>query len=142
MPSITEPRKKRYMQKVEHCRNRISHLEVWLEEIDANEPETKTLLAIKKACQEVVDVSTDMLAMMLKDNSIPPTDDYTNIRQASEKGLIPNTLTKSLREANGLRNRLIHVYNDIDIPMLVQSIERIIPGIKELLLVVEHWLSM
>jgi len=80
--------------------------------------------------------------MLLKDTSIPPTDDYTNIAKVLELGLITKEIGAILREANGLRNRLIHVYNDVDIEVLLESIKRVLPGITKFLDVVEKWLNM
>lgn len=140
MPKLLETRKKRYMQKIHHGRNRIELVEEWQKE-KVSEHETKSLLAIEKAAQEAIEVSTDLIAMILKDTSIPPTDDYTNITRILEEGLITNKIGEIMREANGLRNRLIHVYNDIDIEVILQSIKRVLPGIAEFLNVVEKWLS-
>ncbi len=140
MPTLPENRMKRYMQKILHGRNRIELVEVWQQE-KISELETKSLLAIEKAAQEVIEVATDLMAMMLKDSSIPPTDDYTNISRILELGLITKEVGAILKEANGLRNRLIHVYNDVDIDILLESIKRVLPGITEFLNVVEKWLS-
>lgn len=140
MPKLSERRKKRYLQKIHHGRNRIELVEVWQQE-KISEHETKSLLAIEKAAQEAIEVATDLMAMILKDSSIPPTDDYTNVARVLELGLITKEIGETMREANGLRNRLIHVYNDIDIDVLLQSIKRVLPGITEFLDVVEKWLS-
>jgi uncharacterized protein YutE (UPF0331/DUF86 family) len=141
MPTLHENRKKRYMQKILHGRSRIELVGVWQQE-KISEHETKSLLAIEKAAQEAIEVATDLLAMFLKDTSIPPTDDYTNIAKVLELGLITKEIGAILREANGLRNRLIHVYNDVDIDVLLESIKRVLPGITEFLDVVEKWLNM
>ena len=141
MPTLRENRKKRYMQKILHGRNRIELVEVWQQE-KMSEHEIKSLLAIEKAAQEAIEVATDLLAMLLKDTSIPPTDDYTNIAKVLELGLITKEIGAILREANGLRNRLIHVYNDVDIEVLLESIKRVLPGITEFLDVVEKWLNI
>ncbi len=82
------------------------------------------------------------MSMILKDSTIPPTDDYTNIARVLELGLITKEVGIILKEANGLRNRLIHVYNDVDIDILLESIKRVLPGLTEFLNVVEKWLSM
>jgi len=140
MPKLPETRNKRYMQKIHHGRNRIELVVEWQKE-KVSEHETKSLLAIEKAAQEAIEVATDLMAMILKDTSIPPTDDYTNISRVLDEGLITTEIGEIMREANGLRNRLIHVHNDIDIEVLLQSIKRVLPGITEFLNVVEKWLS-
>lgn len=140
MPILPESRKKRYMQKIHHGRNRVELVEVWQKE-KVSEHETKSLLAIEKAAQEAIEVATDLTAMILKDKSIPPTDDYTNIARMLEMGFINKGIGDLMREANGLRNRLIHVYNDVDVEVLLQSIKRVLPGVTKFLDVVEKWLN-
>lgn len=140
MPELPEPRKKRYVQKIHHGRHRIALVEEWQQE-GVSEYEIKSLLAIEKAAQESIEVATDLMAMILKDTSIPPTDDYTNISRLLEQDMITEEIGGVLREANGLRNRLIHVYNDIEQEVLLESIRRVMPGISEFLDVVEEWLS-
>ncbi|MBN2228361.1 MAG: DUF86 domain-containing protein [Candidatus Thorarchaeota archaeon] len=140
MPKLPETRKKRYMQKIHHGRHRIALVEEWQME-KVSDYDIKNLLAIEKAAQESIEVATDLIAMILKDTSIPPTDDYTNISRLLEQGLITEEIGKIMRNANGLRNRLIHVYNDIEIEVLLQSIKRVLPGITKFLDVVEKWLS-
>ncbi len=140
MPKLPEPRKKRYMRKIHHGRHRITLVKEWQKE-GTSEYEIKSLLAIEKAAQESIEVATDLMAMILKDISIPPTDDYTNISRVLEQDIIAEKTGRILREANGLRNRLIHVYNDIEQKVLLQSIRRVMPGISEFLDVVEKWLN-
>jgi len=141
MPILPEGRRKRYMQKLHHGRQRIELVEEWQKE-KISEHETKNLLAIEKAAQEVIEAATDLIAMILKDKSIPPTDDYTNIDRILELEFITKEVGGSMREANGLRNRLIHVYNDVDVGVLLQSIKRVLPGIAKFFDEVEKWLSI
>jgi uncharacterized protein YutE (UPF0331/DUF86 family) len=140
MPILPENRRKRYMQKLHHGRQRIELVEEWQKE-KISEHETKNLLAIEKAAQEVIEAATDLIAMILKDKSIPPTDDYTNIERILELEFLTKEIGRSMREANGLRNRLIYVYNDIDVGVLLQSIKRVLPGIASFFDEVEKWLS-
>jgi uncharacterized protein YutE (UPF0331/DUF86 family) len=140
MPILPESRRKRYMQKLHHGRQRIELVEEWQKE-KISEHETKNLLAIEKAAQEVIEAATDLIAMILKDKSIPPTDDYTNIERILELEFLTKEIGRSMREANGLRNRLIYVYNDIDVGVLLQSIKRVLPGIASFFDEVEKWLS-
>jgi uncharacterized protein YutE (UPF0331/DUF86 family) len=128
------------MQKLHHGRQRIELVEEWQKE-KISEHETKNLLAIEKAAQEVIEAATDLIAMILKDKSIPPTDDYTNIERILELEFLTKEIGRSMREANGFRNRLIYVYNDIDVGVLLQSIKRVLPGIASFFDEVEKWLS-
>lgn len=135
-----EIRRKRYMQKLGHGRMRISLLNQKLQSgSDFND--TETLLIIQKAYQEVVEVSTDVLAMMLKDNELPPMDNYSNVKMASDNHIISAESADVLREANGLRNRIVHIYNDLDVGLLIQSVKRTLPQIEKYIEEVEAWMS-
>ena len=135
-----DTRIKRYMQKIEHARGRSALVHDWLKE-KGLENDLRTTLAIHKAFQEIVEVVMDLIAMMLKDVSVPPLDDYTNISKAVEHGLLPQGSESVLREANGLRNRLIHVYNDSDGSRAVGSIRKLLPKLDEYLQVIDKWVK-
>jgi uncharacterized protein YutE (UPF0331/DUF86 family) len=128
------------MQKINHGRMRISLLNQKLQSgSDFND--TETLLIIQKAYQEVVEVSTDILAMMLKDNELPPMDNYSNVKMAKDNHIISPESADVLREANGLRNRIVHIYNDLDVGLLIESVKRTLPQIEEYIEEVETWMS-
>lgn len=135
-----DTRVKRYMQKIEHAQGRSALVHGWLKD-KGLEQDLKTTLAIHKAFQEIVEVVMDLIAMMLKDVSTPPLDDYTNISKAVERGLLPRESESVLREANGLRNRLIHVYNDINGGQVVGSIRKLLPRLDEYLQVIDKWVK-
>ena len=140
IPAISETRTKRYLVKIEHGRNRIDLIKSWLGEEDLQH-DIKTVLAISKAFQEVAEVSVDLIAMLLKDNSLLPLDDYTNIDRVLELGVLSADQGPMLRETNGLRNRLIHVYNGLSVEVLFESIKRLLPGLGSYLEVIEGWLK-
>ena len=126
--------------KIEHGRNRIALIRSWLGEEDPQR-DIKTVLAISKAFQEVAEVSVDLIAMLLKDNSLLPLDDYTNIDRVLEIGVLSADQGPMLRETNGLRNRLIHVHNGLSVDVLLESIKRLLPGLGSYLEVIEGWLK-
>ncbi len=76
-----------------------------------------------KAFQELVEASFDITAMACKDLKIIPKDDYTNIDLLFEKKIIDSSLKNALYESNGLRNRLVHRYNQLNDAMAFDSIE-------------------
>jgi len=98
----------RYLDKFAHVDRRIANIESWL----SISHEERTRLAIYKAFQEVVEALLDILSMKLVDLRIPPKDDYTNIALLEERGILDKGNSNLLRSANGLRNRLVHNYNN------------------------------
>lgn len=138
MPDLSNDRKKRYLQKIQHAKDRIALINEWINEELSDD---KTVLAISKAFQEVVEVSTDLIAMALKDHGRIPGDDYSNIDDLYRLGIIEENIKDVLVECNGLRNRIVHLYNGLDTTLLFDSINRLMPVIIQYLEVIKTWLT-
>jgi uncharacterized protein YutE (UPF0331/DUF86 family) len=78
--------------------------------------------------------------MSLVDLKIPPKDDYTNLNNLEEKGLIDKELANIMRKANGLRNRLIHRYNILSEEITLESIKNLLPELKKVRRHIESWI--
>jgi len=121
-------REKRYKEKFELARERIGDVEILLGDFDNK----FSRLACYKAFQELVESIFDIIAMLLKDHGKTVEDDYTNVEKL-ERIAINKKDADILREANGLRNRIIHRYNRVDDMIAKQSIENLLPHLKNLL---------
>ena len=82
-------------------------------------------------------MSMAIIAMACKDEKIAPKDDYTNIEKLE---FIDERMKKVLIEENGLRNRLVHRYNQSDDLIAFVSIKELLPKIGEFAEVVEQWM--
>lgn len=137
---MDEDRLKRYWDKINLVSKRSNEIQEWT----AIQPEDfikdeKTKLASYKAFQEIVEACMDMVAMICKDSKIPPRDDYTNI-DLLENIISFKNMKKTLIEANGLRNRLVHRYNTLDDLLAFESIKEILPGISKFIEGVKKWM--
>jgi uncharacterized protein YutE (UPF0331/DUF86 family) len=133
---IDVERRMRYLDKLRHIDKRVSNIRSWLQEsIDE-----KTRLAIYKAFQEIVEAIFDVTAMKLVDLRISPKDNYTNLRELEERGLLMGETIDVLREAYGLRNRLIHSYNTFSDEIALRSIEFLLPRLEEIRREMEDWI--
>jgi len=133
----------RYKDKINFISERRQDIEDWLSGYDASDfiSDKKTRLAVYKAFQELVEASFDIAAMACKDFKIIPKDDYTNIDLLFEKKMIGSDLKNALSEANGLRNRLVHRYTDVDDSVAFESIMALLPEILHFSEVIEKWLK-
>jgi uncharacterized protein YutE (UPF0331/DUF86 family) len=131
-------RLKRYADKMELISKRITELGEWKADFLEDE---KTMLASYKAFQEVVEASMDIVAMMAKDSGSVPKDDYTNIETIERKNILERKICDKLREANGLRNRVVHHYNGLSAARATESVERLLPVIEEFVEAVKKWLQ-
>lgn len=131
-------RAKRYKDKMNIILKRSDQADDWLQELFSAQTleDDKTKLATYKAFQEIVEATMDIVAMMLKDMEKIPKDDYSNI-----ESLEINEETKAvLREANGLRNRLVHRYNQTDDLTALESMRIILPDMRSFIEEVELWI--
>ena len=119
-------REKRYKEKFELARERIGDVEILLGDFDNK----FSRLACYKAFQELVESIFDIIAMLLKDHGKTVEDDYTNVEKL-ERIAINKKDADILREANGLRNRIIHRYNRVDDMIAKQSMENLLDRLVE-----------
>ena len=123
-----EMRRKRYLEKSELAEKRISEIEEWIEGDDE-----KTKLACYKAFQEIVEVLFDLVAMKIKDSDKNVEDDYKNTEKLADMGIKEKKNAEILNEANGLRNRIVHKYNNLDDALAKESIIELMPNLKKIL---------
>jgi len=128
----------RYKQKLDVISLRNNELEEWSEDFFKEE---KSKLACYKAFQEIAEAIFDIIAMLIKDKNNMPGDDYSNIDRLSQLKLIDNGLGGSLKEINGLRNRITHEYNGLNDKTAFESIKGLSTSIKKFVGVIEKWIK-
>ncbi len=133
---MDEKRIARYIDGLSRLRERIEDVLSW---IDEAEDDKKSKLAVYKAMQEAVETACDMISMSVRDSGIPPRDDYVNIERWGK--MVNEDLSKCLKIANGLRNRLVHHYNGLDDRLAIESIRELLPCLKDFSRVMEKWLK-
>jgi len=135
---MDEDRRLRYRDKILWILNRIDLIITWMNEVPDWEmmPDMKTILAIFKAYQEIVEASMDIIAMHLRDQGSAARDDYSNIESSDSFTLSQKEL---LRGMNGLRNRVIHRYNATDERLALTGIKQSLDDIRTLIMVFEEW---
>lgn len=134
-------RAKRYKDKVSKIIQNIGDIKEWASSEEVFLEDRKTRLATYKAFQEAVEAITDIVAMMVKDLGEIPKDDYTNLEIIHNKNIISSELKKAIKEANGLRNRVVHEYNGIVDEVAYASIMRLLGDIEEFARVAGKWVS-
>jgi uncharacterized protein YutE (UPF0331/DUF86 family) len=130
----------RYRDKLDLIILRAGQAQSWLEEEGPDDflADDKTKLATYKAFQEAVEASMDVVAMMCKDLGSTPQDDYGNLDRLEALG---DASRAALKEANGLRNHLVHRYNKRDDLLAWQSMTDLLPGIFAFAKEVAAWLE-
>jgi uncharacterized protein YutE (UPF0331/DUF86 family) len=119
---------KRYRDKINYIIDKIKDLQV----NPKNDLEKNGIFYI---IQTSIEAMTDIIAMLIKDMGIPVEEDSTNISEIVKKRKINLELGEKLKKANGLRNILVHRYNNVDEQIILDSVE----DIRELLF---NWLDI
>lgn len=128
----------RYADKLRHVEQRLDQFGSWAG--DAVESD-RDRLASFKAFQEVGEALADVCAMLVKDLGIGPKDDYTNVDVLETEDVLDGTQANALRELNGLRNRLVHEYDDLDESLAVESALELAPSIRLICKELRTWIS-
>lgn len=86
-------------------------------------------LIIERALQQVVDLAVKVNAhVIVAEGGTPPADYFSTFAGAADIGLIDTKLAAQLAPSTGLRNRLVHQYDDIDLGVVVGSLPEAIVG--------------
>ncbi len=118
----------------------ISNLKHYLEELSdwANVDETEFLdkkvlrAAAERYLQMAIETCINMGNHVIATNSWRNPEDYSDIfKVLEENGVIDHKLTESLIKMARFRNRLVHLYWDIEPKMIYRILKDSLPDIKE-----------
>ncbi len=126
----------RYREKMSLIDKRKNNIDSWISHRDE-----KSVLAVYKAYQELLEAFTGIFAMALKDMGDLVQDDYSNIERLCEKGILGELQGEIMKEANGLRNRLVHEYNGLVREIALESIKNVILNVDDILEDMEIWMK-
>ena len=112
---MDELRSKRYRDKIQHIFNYIQELPLE----PKNELEKR---GIFYSLQTSIEAMVDLIAMLVKDLGIQVKDDNINISEIVKVRNIDFELGEKLKKANGLRNIIVHRYNEIDEQIILESV--------------------
>ncbi|MBD3197803.1 MAG: DUF86 domain-containing protein [Candidatus Lokiarchaeota archaeon] len=89
---MDKDRLKRYKEKLEYLDKTIKHLRDWTLNVEenefTNEVELQKRYSIYHAFQILVEIVSDLAAILLKDENIIPKDGYSNLDVLNEKEII------------------------------------------------------
>lgn len=81
--------------------------------------------AMLHALEIAVEVSMDVIAMKIRDMGLKVDDDATNIEKITGAGIISKDEADFLRQMNGVRNFIVHMYNKLDMGIVNEALSRI-----------------
>ncbi len=125
---MDELRSKRYQDKIQHIFDYMQELPLK----PKNELEKR---GIFYSLQTSIEAMVDLIAMLVKDLGIQVKDDNRNISEIVQKRNLKHELGEKLKKANGLRNIIVHRYNEIDEKLILDSVK----DVKDLLV---RWIEI
>jgi uncharacterized protein YutE (UPF0331/DUF86 family) len=121
---------KRILEKVETVIERVEFIE---EHLSQQIPRDRILRkALYKEFQEAVEAVSDVCAMLRRGLNSSAKDDYSNIDFL--------VMAEKIKEATGLRNRLIPGYDGVDDETACYAITELIADLKDFSVVVLEWI--
>lgn len=97
---------------------------------------------VERLLQLVVEVATDINGHIIVDNGNPPPEDYyESFMLLATYEIIDRKLAKNIAPSAGLRNRLVHEYEEIDDQIVFESIPQALKQYKEYIACIEEHLE-
>jgi len=109
----------RYLTKVERFIKEEEFISTHTIENDVTER------ALLYSLQVSIEISMDIVAMKLRDMGLKVDDDATNIEKIQGQGIITPQEADFLKEINGVRNFIVHRYNQVDMNIVNEALSKI-----------------
>jgi Uncharacterized conserved protein len=122
----------RYLTKVERF---IKEEEFIMSHTIENDVTERALLY---SLQVSIEISMDIVAMKLRDMGLKVDDDATNIEKIESQGIITEGEADFLKEINGVRNFIVHRYNQVNMNIVNEALSKI-NGLKTITLKVADY---
>lgn len=90
---------------------------------------------LERLLELIVQVAVDILSHLLAERRVSPESYRATFELAGEHELLPTDLAGRLARAAGLRNILVHLYEDIDYDIVAASVD---PAIEDFGAFVRH----
>lgn len=111
-------RRQRYLDKLEKFEEEFEFIEKHEIKNDVSRR------ALFYSLQVSVDVAMDIIAMLTKDMGLVVQDDYRNIQRLQDKGILSEDEASLLRRFNGIRNAVVHKYDDLDQTIIEEALDK------------------
>ena len=96
----------------------------------------------ERLLQETVEAAVDTNLHVLRAiGAATPTDYYKSFISLGQAGVIPQELAERLAPAAGLRNRLVHEYDDIDDEIVLKAVSEARQLLREYVAAVERYVT-
>ena len=96
----------------------------------------------ERILQLLVDVSVDINShILIVNGEEPPVDYYSSFIEIANLGVIPMDFAKEIAPSTGLRNRIVHEYDDIKDELVYKSVKKALDLYKTYMKYIEKYLT-
>jgi uncharacterized protein YutE (UPF0331/DUF86 family) len=115
----------------------VTHLSLaaWQADADLHDATERRL---QLALEAAIDINAHLIAGL---GHPPPVDAFSSFLElASKAGVISASLAAELAPAAGLRNRLVHRYDDLDDALVLQGVAALVQRFPDYVRAIDDWL--
>jgi uncharacterized protein YutE (UPF0331/DUF86 family) len=95
--------------------------------------------AVERIIELLVGAASDLLFHILAERGMQPSSYREAFKLAGQNGLLSIELAERLQLAAGMRNILVHMYEDIDYAIVHQSIGDLLSDFADFITEAEQW---
>ena len=98
--------------------------------------------ATERLLQELIEAAIDINTHIIVQTGSPPPDDYyESFIRAGKLGIISSELAENLAPSAGLRNRLVHEYDQLDHSLILKAVRTAEELYPEYVKEINHYIS-
>ena len=127
--------------RIKRYRDKINHVVDYIKDLPFEPKNELEKRGIFYSLQTSIEAIIDLIAMLTKDLGIQVKDDNANISEIVKKRKLKSELGVKLKKANGMRNIIVHRYNDFEEQIILNSVEEIKDLLSKWIKVVEEILN-
>lgn len=127
--------------RIKRYRDKINHVVEYIKDLPIEPKNELEKRGIFYSLQTSIEATIDLIAMLIKDLGIQVKDDNTNITKIVNKRKLEPEFGEKLKKANGMRNIIVHRYNDFEEQIILNSVGEIKDLLSKWLNVVEETLN-
>lgn len=95
--------------------------------------------AVERIIELLIGVASDLLFHLLSERSLHPASYREAFKLAGDIGLLPPDLSMRLQQAAGMRNIIVHMYEELDYAIIHQSIALLMQDMAQFVALAEEW---
>jgi uncharacterized protein YutE (UPF0331/DUF86 family) len=115
--------------------NKLIKMENYISELEKFKPDTfkeyqnnqLKRYAIERIIQLIIDLALDINNILIKKaDRYPAQDYYSSFLELIDLGILSEEFAKDIAPSTGIRNRLVHEYEEVDNKVVYQNLDKLI----------------